>query len=119
MGLHIATQEEFYKWFVGFSDGEGSFGIIPLLNNKTKKIKGFCFKLTIGLHKDDLDALNFIKSKLGIGNVYSYKDSKIFVVTKKEDIKKLISIFHKYTLNTSKYLDFSDFKKAFILYHKR
>lgn len=71
------------------------------------------------MHIDDLDALNFIKSKLGIGNIYLHKDSHIFVVTKKEDIKKLISIFDKYTLNTSKYLDFLYFKKAFILYHKR
>lgn len=116
--FNFASLEEFSKWFVGFSDAEGSFGIFPLINNKTK-IEGFSFKLTIGLHKDDLNALNFIKSKLGIGNVYSYKDSQIFVVTKKEDIKKLISIFDKYTLNTSKYLDFLDFKKAFLLYHKR
>lgn len=110
--------EEFYKWFVGFSDAESSFGIFPRLNKKTK-IESFSFKFTIGLHKDDLYALNYIKSKLGIGYVYSYNDSKTFIVTKKEDIQKLISIFDKYTLNTSKYLDFIDFKKAFILYHKR
>lgn len=32
---------------------------------------------------------------------------------------KLISIFDSYTLNTSKYLDFLAFKKAFILYTDR
>jgi hypothetical protein len=48
--FNFASLEEFYKWFVGFSDAEGSFGIFPLLNNKTK-IEGFSFKLTIGLHK--------------------------------------------------------------------
>jgi len=36
-----------------------------------------------------------------------------------EDIKNLISIFSKYNLNTSKYLDFSDFNLAFTLYQKR
>jgi len=43
----------------------------------------------------------------------------MFVVTKKEDIQKLISLFSKYTLNTSKYLDFWNFKEAFNLYHTR
>lgn len=43
----------------------------------------------------------------------------MFVVTKKEDIQKLISIFSKYTLNTSKYLDFLNFKEAFNLYNTR
>ena len=48
-----------------------------------------------------------------MGKIYSYKDKHIFVVTKIEDINKLISIFSQYNLNTSKCLDFSDFKLAF------
>ena len=40
----------------------------------------------------------------------------MFVVTKKDDMIFLISIFDKYTLNTTKYLDYLDFKKAFNLY---
>lgn len=110
--------EEFYKWFVGFSDAEANFGVFPVLADKIK-IEGFSFRFTIGLHKDELDALNYIKSKLGVGKVYSYKDSQIFVVTKKEDIILLISIFDNYTLNTTKYLDYLDFKKAFNIYHNR
>lgn len=110
---------KFYKWFVGFSDAEGSFGIHPLLNSKTKNIEGFSFKFTIGLHKDELDVLKIIKSKLGMGKIYSYKDKHLFIVTKIEDINKLISIFNNYALNTSKYLDFLDFKSAFTLYCKR
>ena len=54
-----------------------------------------------------------------MGKIYSYNDKQIFVVTKIEDINKLVSIFSKYTLNTSKYLDFLDFKLAFTLYQKR
>ena len=111
--------EEFYKWFVGFSDAESSFGIFTLLNNKKTKIESFYFKFAIGLHKDDLDALNYIKSKLGLGYISSYSNSKTYIVTKKEEIENLIYIFDKYTLNTSKYLDYLDFKKAFILYHGR
>jgi hypothetical protein len=54
-----------------------------------------------------------------MGKIYSYTDKYIFVVTKIEDIKNLISIFSKYNLNSSKYLDFSDFNLAFTLYQKR
>ena len=31
---HYNNKEEIYRWFVGFSDVESSFGIFPLLNNK-------------------------------------------------------------------------------------
>ena len=104
---------------MGFSDAEGSFMICPILSRKTNKIEVFSFKFTIGLHKDDAGVLNIIQSKLRVGKIYSYKDKHIFVVTKIEDINKLISIFSQYNLNTSKYLDFSDFKLAFTLYQKR
>ena len=113
------SNEEFYRWFVGFSDAESSFGIFPLLNNKKTKVEAFSFKFTIGLHNDDLDVLNYIKSKLGFGKIYQNGDSQTFIVTKKEDIKKLISIFYKYKLNTTKYLDYLDLKEAFNLYHER
>ena len=33
--------EEFYKWFVGFSDAEASFGIFPLFDKKKKKLRRF------------------------------------------------------------------------------
>jgi len=56
---------------------------------------------------------------LGVGKIYSYSYKQNWVVTKKEDIYKLISVFEKYTLNSSKYLDFLDFKLAFTLYQNR
>jgi hypothetical protein len=34
----------------------------------------------------------------------------------RKDIYKLISIFDKFNLNTTKYLDYLDFKRAFIFY---
>ena len=107
----------FYRWFAGFSDAEGMFSISKILNRD--KIEGFSFRFRIGLHKDDLNALNYIKNKLGMGSIYASKDSQIFTISKKDDISKLISIFDNYTLNTSKYLDFLAFKKAFILYTNR
>lgn len=117
--LNSVCLDKFYRWFAGFSDAEGSFTISPILNRKTNKIEVFSFKFTIGLHKDDLGVLNIIQSNLRMGKIYSYTDKYIFVVTKMEDIKNLISIFSKYKLNSSKYLDFSDFNLAFTLYQKR
>jgi hypothetical protein len=111
--------EEFYTWFVGFSDAESMFGIFPLLNDKKTKIETFSFRFIIGLHKDDLNALNYIKDKLGFGYVYANKDTQRFIVSKKEDLNRLISIFDKYSLNSTKYLDYIDFKKAFTLYYER
>src|SRR5437667_12397234 len=75
------------------------------------------FKIT--LHKDDESVLRYIQSKLGIGNVRIYKNECIFNVTDKEGIIQLVSIFDKYNLNTTKYLDYLDFKEAFNLYNNR
>ena len=72
------------------------------------------FKIT--LHQDDEAVLKYIKDKLGIGGVRYYKKECIFNVTDKEGIALLISIFDKYNLNTTKHLDFLDFKEAFCIY---
>jgi len=73
----------------------------------------------IELHKDDLSTLEYIKRILKIGNVRLNKEKCTYTVSNKEGIYKLISIFDKYNLNTTKYLDYLNFKKAFILYHER
>lgn len=111
-GSSSENNKEFYKWLSGFTDAEGSFIILALP-------KGFNFKFSIGLHIDDLAVLNYIKDKLGFGNIYITKNSCHFNVTKKEDMFKIINIFDIYCLNSSKYLDFLDLKKAYHLYHNR
>jgi len=111
--------EEFIKWFVGFSDAESNFTVV-LYKDKTNKISSITFRFTIELHVDDIDALKFIKSKLTIGNnIAVYGNSCKLTVTHTKDIYKLIAIFDKYNLNTTKYLDYLDFKKAFYLYQER
>lgn len=116
--LSKSIDEGFLRWFVGFSDGESNFTIV-LLKDKEGNIKGASFRFIIELHIDDIDALKYIKSKLNIGNeIAVYGNSCKFSVTHRNDIIKLISIFDKYPLNTSKYLDYLDFKKAFELYSK-
>ena len=108
----------FDSWFVGFSDAESSFNIVPKQDSKGN-INRFTFMFGIGLHLDDLEALKYIQSKLNIGTIRIAKDECKFVVTKLEEISKLISLFDTHKLNTSKYLDYLDFKKAFNLYFNR
>lgn len=73
----------------------------------------------IGLHVDDKNVLDFIRNRLEIGSVIVRSDraSAEFMVTNKEGIYKLISIFDNYKLNTTKFLDYLDFCEAFYLYH--
>lgn len=106
------SDKEFFKWFVGFTDAEGSFGIFT-------QSKNFYFKFSIGLHIDDLPVLNFIKNKLGFGNIYTYNKNCYYNITKKEDILKILYIFEIYTLNSNKIFNFLDFKKAFYLYNEK
>lgn len=70
----------------------------------------------IALHKDDEMVLRHINDKLGIGGVRIYKDECIFNVTDPKGVSLLISIFDKYNLNTTKFLDYLEFKVAFLLY---
>jgi hypothetical protein len=77
------------------------------------------FFFSIELHKDDLNVLKYIHEKLGIGNIRINKDKCVFTVTNTEGTYLLISIFDKYNLNSTKYLDYLNFRKAFILYQGR
>jgi hypothetical protein len=112
----VGFKENFFQWFVGFSDAESSFSINPILKKDKVTISRFSFMFKIALHKDDIGVLNYIHNKLAKGNVRIYKNECIFNVTDKEGILSLISIFDKYNLNTTKHLDYLDFKKAFYLY---
>lgn len=114
--------DEFYQWFVGFSDGESNFQIQVKYSDTAKtQVRGANFAFTIALHVDDLAVLEYIKDKLGIGTVTvkSTVHVCVFTVTNREGLYKLIFIFDKYNLNTTKYQDYLDFRKAFILYQER
>ncbi len=117
--LKIAEEvdwENLLQWFVGFSDAEANFIINPILKKDKVKISSFSFMFKIALHQDDTYVLEYIHRRLAIGYVRFYKTECIFNVTDREGIKFLISIFDKYNLNTTKYLDYLDFKEAFNLY---
>jgi hypothetical protein len=60
--------------------------------------------------------LHFIQSKLEIGKVYVRGASARFEVINFKETSKIIDIFSGYPLNSTKFLNFQDFKKAFEIY---
>lgn len=112
----------FYQWLSGFIDGEGSFQINPLKNQKGI-ISKFSFIFNINLHIDDIDVLRTISKLLGIGEVTT--DTKVgknvctYRINKQADLLKLISILIDHPLKGVKCLDFADFVKAYFLYFNR
>lgn len=103
------TEKEFFEWLAGFTDAEGTFYVGVSLNKKVS------FKYQIGLHIDDRPVLEFIISRLGFGKIYSHKNSVTLVINKHEDITKIIDIFTKYPLQSTKWLNFCDFTRCFEL----
>ena len=66
----------------------------------------FTFEFIINLHKDDRKALEYIKSILGIGNVTERGKFASLSISRGIEVKVLIDIFSKFSLNTTKRLDF-------------
>jgi hypothetical protein len=113
--------DELLQWFVGFVEAEGCFKIKPKYRGSKLKVHSFYFEFEIHLHIDDKNLLDEICYSLGVGKVYASekRSSCSYVVGNEEGIRVLIDILDKYTLNGIKYLDYVDFRKAFILYFDR
>ena len=103
--------QDFYEWFRGIVEGECSFDF-----KRKQGTKNFEFNFRILLHIDDLALLLFIQSKLGVGAVKTYSKTALFKVIRIKDIQVIIDIFSSNPLNTTKHLNFLDFKKAYELY---
>lgn len=104
---------DFIEWLCGLIDGEGSFYI----NKKTNTT--FSFRFDIHLHLDDKHLLDYLSQTLGIGKVYVSGDSCTFVVSKHEELQTIVDLLSNRPLNSTKYLNFLDFKKALDLYKNK
>lgn len=94
----------FEEWLVGFTDGDGNFSIT---NQKEKW--GLSFKLTQSRY--NLRILNYIKKELGVGSITKYgTKGQYFIRDRKAIESKLIPIFDRYPLLTSKHFDYIKFK---------
>jgi hypothetical protein len=74
---------KFLEWFIGFTEGDGSFVIT---NGKSL--------FSIHLHLVDLPLLHKIKTELNMGNIYTNNNSCIFIVKAKKEVFNLINIFN-------------------------
>lgn len=110
---------KFYLWLTGFVDGEGYFNISP--TNRNGKITNFNFIFKLSLHIEDIQVLEHIRYMLNMGRITKdiNRSECSLTITKLEDINNLINIFDKYKLNSTKYLDYLDFKDAYNLYVNR
>ena len=110
MGHPEKDIEDFKKWLVGFTDGDGTFNIyINKMNNKII----FTYKITQSTYNEQV--LYRIKKELGVGRIVYSKDRNLcsYVLTDRNHIKNiLIPIFDKYPLLTSKYFNYIKFKNA-------
>lgn len=114
------TNKKFLEWFVGVSDGESCFLFTKKVNSDGSGVRfGFAFQL--GLHFDDIGVLNYIQKTLGFGRVVEVKKESEcrFIVSDLGGIEKLIDLFDKFNLNTTKHMDYLAFKKAFLVYKGR
>lgn len=107
------SEENFMEWFRGLVDGEGCF----LINVSGKG--GISFKFSIYLHKDDVSMLKYIAQRLKVGNVYEGDHFASYNVGSRSELPKIIGIFDKNPLNTTKNLNFISFKKGYMLYFNR
>ena len=107
---------KFLEWFVGLCEAESNF-FIRLRKNAKEEVSGIEFVFRISLHKDDVKVLEYIKNTLKCGRLNTERDVLVFTVSQLNDIETvLIPIFEKFTLNTTKYLDYLYFKKAFFMF---
>lgn len=107
--VFASLDQSFIEWFVGFTDAEGCF-FIKLSNNQIHQLM-----FQIGLHKDELPLLTYLKDKLKCGYItHNLKEDKVnFVISDQSALLEvLIPLFDSFQLNTTKYLDYLAFREV-------
>ena len=100
-------------YVTGFVDGEGSFILTIIRDNKYKSGWRVACRFVISLHKKDLKLLNNIKEFFGTGSVFVMsKDSAQYRVESLAGLDIIINHFEKYPLITQKQADYKLFKLA-------
>ncbi len=80
---HIKNKFTFSTWFAGFFEGDGSFNI----NTKNSRC-------SLVINQKDLKVLIFIKNELKVGNIKEYNGYFRWVVSKKEELYKVIFLLN-------------------------
>nr|YP_009310841.1 Orf1p [Saccharomyces cariocanus]AOT85162.1 Orf1p [Saccharomyces cariocanus] len=105
--MNNLEMENFYKWLVGFTDGDGSF----YMKGTEKDLKFF---YGFHLHKDDISCLEHMKKYLKMTNNINIRETSIqLTMTKKQWMNdNLLPIFDKYPCMTIKYYSYMKWKEG-------
>lgn len=104
------------SYVTGFTDGEGSFILTIIKDNKYKLGWRVACRFVISLHKKDLILLNSIKNFFNTGNVFLMgKDASQYRVESLKGLDIIINHFDQYPLKTKKQADYMLFKLAYNL----
>lgn len=96
--------EKFLTWFIGFTEGEGSF----IINNRGD----LCFVITQS--NTDIKVLEFIKETLGFGKVIAQSaHTSRYVTQNKREIELFIHLFNGNLILPSRKVKFENFIKGF------
>lgn len=100
------------EWLVGLTDGNGSFNIYTNLNNNNIN---FLYKIT--LTTKNIQLLYKIKTYIGYGSISNLGNNMIeFKIKDKEVIlNKIILLFDKYLLLTTKRFNYLKFKECLLI----
>lgn len=92
-------KELFYKWLVGFTDGDGCFNVYTNIKNQR-----ILLTFKISQKANNIQVLHYIKNQLGVGSITQDKKGMAhFLIRDKNTLEKIIiPIFNKYSLLTSK-----------------
>lgn len=108
-------EAKFLEWFVGFTDGEGNFHI-KTTDLKESTFKSVQFTFQIGLHKDDIQVLEYIMNTLKCGHISKSGNRVNYFINDKNSLLNIVlPIFNNTNLNSSKYYQFKLFEKAVLL----
>ena len=111
----INLKKEFLDWFIGFTDGEGNFNI-KLTGLEENTFKNLQLTFQIGLHKDEIKTLEYIKNTLKCGHISQSKNRINYFVNDINSLANiLLPLFDNVNLNSSKYHSYLLFKKATLL----
>jgi hypothetical protein len=95
---------EFLTWFIGFSEGDGSF----VVNNRNE------LSFIITQATEDEQILQLIQNKLGLGRVIKQgKRTSRYIVEKKQELELINSLFNGNIILPSKKENFNKFLSIF------
>jgi len=124
LGLDLEVSDAFGHWIAGFTDGEGHFDGIMIINQNGYRQLNMSFQ--INLRADDKPILEMIHNTLGVGHLFHRprhpptKPQTLYVVRRTADLYHVIvPLFEKYPLRAKKRKDFEVWKRLIdIKYHE-